>query len=347
MKRQSTLPLVGLLLTWGLTPKAALSQTNEIEAQMDLVVKLRIHRNAQATEETAAGFFVGKDQQTAYFITACHAVTQKDKDENISRVASVDLQFRNSPAVFRASVFERYDQDLDLAVVQIPVANLPSGLIEIQRKDAAPGIAVHVIGHPSAGDWSVTPASVQGVSTPDGKIQHFTTARDNSLAEGYSGGPIFDSEGLFLGMHTASARTYGVEAKSGDIASQLRAWRVPTNSLLEPTTRVQAEVEINRLLDSYEDAYNRKDAKALWALWPDASAETRGNVKASFDAAQSINMKITNRQLVVVVDGSSATATGEYTRQYTPKHQSPETVRGSMTFALKKRGRTWIIQSTK
>jgi len=45
---------------------------------------------------------------------------------------------------------------------------------------------------------------------------------------------------------------------------------------LEPTTRAQAEVEINRLLDSYEDAYNHKDAKALWTIWPEASAETHG-----------------------------------------------------------------------
>jgi hypothetical protein len=78
-----------------------------------------------------------------------------------------------------------------------------------------------------------------------------------------------------------------------------------------------------------------------------SSAETHRNVKASFDAAQSINMKITNRQLVVALDGSSATATGEYTRPYSPKHQSPETFHGSITFALKKRDRTWIIESTK
>jgi ketosteroid isomerase-like protein len=347
MKWQRKLLLVGLLLASSLTPKPALSQTNEIAAQMDLVVKLRIHRTAQATEETAAGFLVGKDQQNAYFITACHAVTQNDKDGNVSRVAAVDLQFHNSPAVFRASVFERYDEDLDLAVVQISVANLPSGLTEVVRKDVVAGIAVHVIGHPSAGDWSITPVNVQGVATPNGNIQHFTTTRDNSLAEGYSGGPVFDSEGLFLGMHTASERTYGIETKSGDIASQLRAWHVPTNNLLEPTTRVQAEVEINQLLDSYEDVYNRKDAKALWGLWPDASSETRRNVKASFDAAQSINMKITNRQLVVAVDGSSATATGEYTRQYTAKHQSPEAARGSITFSLRKQGRTWTIESIK
>ncbi len=347
MKRQWKLPLVGPLLAWSLTPGIALSQTNDLESQMDLVVKLRIHRTAQRTEETAAGVFVGKDQQSAYFITACHAVTQIDKDENISRVASVDLQFRNSAAVFRASVFERYDDGLDLAVVLIPVANLPAGLREVQRKDAARGVAGHVIGHPSAGDWSITHVSIQGTTTPDGNIRLFTTERDVSLAEGYSGGPVFDSEGLLLGMHTASATTYGIEAKSGDIAGQLLAWRIPTNNVLEPTTRAQAEVEINRLLDSYEDAYNRKDAKALWAIWPNVPAKTRDNIVASFEAAQSINMKITNRQVVVTVDGTSATATGDYTRQYTPKHQSPETARGTIGFALKKQGRTWIIESTK
>jgi ketosteroid isomerase-like protein len=259
----------------------------------------------------------------------------------------VDLQFHNSPATFRASVFERYNLDLDLAIVEIPVANLPAGLTEVSRKDAAQGVPVHVIGHPTAGDWSVVPASVQGVSTPDGKIQLFTTTRDSSLAEGYSGGAVFDSDGLFLGMHTASAPTYGIEAKSGDIANQLRAWHVPTNNLLDPTTRAQAEVEINRLLDNYEDAYTRKDASALWVVWPDVSAKIRGNVVSSFEAAQSIDMKVTNRQVVVALDGTTATATGEYVQRYTAKRQSPETTRGNITFTLEKRARTWVIRSIK
>ena len=224
MRKQLKLHLVSLFFAWSLTPRRALSQTNDLEAQMDLVVKLRIHRTAQGTEETAAGFFVGKDQQSAYFVTACHAVTQKDKDGNLSRVASVDLEFRNSPAAFRASVFERYDgDDLDLAVVQIPVANLPSGLTVVQRKDAARSVTVRVIGHPATSPWSVTPASVQEVSTPDGNFHRFTTARENSLVEGYSGGPVFASEGLLISMHTGGGPGYGVEAKSADIAGQLMA----------------------------------------------------------------------------------------------------------------------------
>ena len=58
--------LTGLFVAGG-----ALAQTSSIEQQMDLVVKLRIYRTAQSTEETAAGIFVGKDRQSAYFITAC------------------------------------------------------------------------------------------------------------------------------------------------------------------------------------------------------------------------------------------------------------------------------------
>ncbi len=116
----------GAVLAAIFSPGAALAQSDSLEKQMDVVVKLRIHRAIQSTEETAAGLFVGKDRQNAYFITACHAVIQDD-----ARVQSVQLQFRSSPQGFKALVFERYDQVLDLAVVQVPVADLPQDLPEI------------------------------------------------------------------------------------------------------------------------------------------------------------------------------------------------------------------------
>ena len=208
------------------TPGASFPQSDRLEKQMDVVVKLRIHRALQSTEETAAGVFVGSDRQNAYFITACHAVVQDD-----ARVSSVRLQFRSSPQIFKAQVFEHYDPALDLAVVQVPVVNLPQELSAIVRKDAALGVAVRVIGHPAAGDWSIASGTVQNMNTPAGDIHHFTTSRDSSLAEGHSGGPVFDANGGFLGMHTASGPTYGIEAKSSEIVNQLAAWHVPTNNL--------------------------------------------------------------------------------------------------------------------
>lgn len=328
------------------SPNAVFGQNGSMEKQMDVVIKLRIHRTLQSTEETAAGVFVGRDRQNAYFITACHAVIQDD-----ARVPSVQLQFRNSPQVFKAQVFERYDPVLDLAVVQIPLANLPQELSEIVRKDAALGAPVRVIGHPSAGDWSVASGTVQNMNTPTGDIHHFTTSRDNSLAEGHSGGPVFDALGGFLGMHTASGPTYGIEAKSAEIVNQLAAWHVPTNNVttVEPDRvgavvgNQQADREaINGLVDAYADSYNRKDAQALWKVWPNPPPKTKQAIEDYFRSARSIHMKVTDRK--IASSGANGTVTAQSSQEFTPKNGSPQkSPESSITLELEKRNGAWLI----
>ena len=103
---------------------ARLAQTLSIESQLQVVVKLRIHRDQQSTDETAAGVFVGKDRQNAYFITACHAVIHED-----GAASSIRLQFHDQQDI-PATVFQLYDnKTLDLAVVMTPVTELrPQGL---------------------------------------------------------------------------------------------------------------------------------------------------------------------------------------------------------------------------
>lgn len=320
-------------------------QTTGLEAQMDEVVKLRIHRALQSTEETAAGLFVGKDRQNAYFITACHAVIQDD-----ARVHSVELQFRNSPQKFKAVVFERYDSPLDLAVVVVPVESLPTELREIVRKDAEMAVTVHVIGHPAAGDWSVASGTVQNINSGS-DIHHFRMSRDNSLAEGHSGGPAFDASGAFLGMHVESGPTYGVEAKSTEIVNQLAAWHVPTNNITSViadksdagTGRQQAEQEaIDRVVDAYADSYSRRDAPALWNIWPGAPAETRQAIEKYFRGARSITMRVTNRK--IESNGSKATVMAQSSQDFMPKNGSPQKAPESpITLELEKSSGIWLI----
>lgn len=325
-----------------------LVQTGNMGTQMDAVVKLRIHRTIQATEETAAGIFVGKDRQNAYFITACHAVTQKDKDDNIIRVYSVQLQFHSSPQTFKALVFERYEPELDLAVVQISLADLPQGLPEITRKDAILAVPIHVIGHPAAGDWSIAAGTVQNLNTSTADIHHFTTSRDSSLAEGHSGGPVFDSDGALLGMHTASGPTYGIEAKSSEIVNQLAAWRVPTNNLTSVSAgggnnNLQADRNaISGIVDVYVDSYNRKDAQALWKIWPNPPAKTKTAIEDYFRNARSINMRVTDRR--VETNETNATVMAQSSQEFIPKNGSPQkSPESPITLELEKRSGAWLI----
>ena len=335
--------LVGASLTAMVMQPAA--QTDSAEAQMNVVVKLRIHRAAQSTEETAAGIFVGNDRQAAYFITACHAVIQDD-----ARVRAVEVQFYSSPQHFNGSVFDRYDPALDLAVVSVPIADLPADLREIVRKDAALGVPIHVIGHPSAGDWSVASGTVQNMDTATGDIHHFTVSRDNSLAEGHSGGPVFDAQGDFLGMHTASGPTYGIEAKSGEIVNQLAAWHVPTNNITTVAVNSpigsgnrQAEQDaINRIVDTYVDSYNRKDAQSLWKIWPNPPAQTKQAITAYFQSARSITMKVTDRR--VEANGTNATVMAQTSQEFIPRNGSLQKApEGPITLELEKKSGGWLI----
>lgn len=318
------------------------AQSTKIDAQMDVVVKLRVRFNSQSTLETAAGLFVGKDAQSAYFITACHAVI------NEGVVAqSVELQFHSSPQKIKATVFEKYEPVLDLAVVEVPFAVLPKVLPEIVRKDAALMDSIHVIGHPSSGDWSVATGKVLNLA-PDGKIHNFSTSRDNALAEGDSGGPVFDAQGAFLGMHTQSAPTSGIEAKSGEILSQLAAWRVPTNNLSTVTpdaanAGLQADRNaINSVIDAYVDSYQRKDAQALWRIWPNPPARTRTAIENYFRSARSISMKFTDRR--VETNGTNATVMGQSSQEFTPTNGSPQkSPESPITLDLEKRNGTWLI----
>lgn len=334
---------VGIVLTAFVLQPAA--QTDSTEAQMNVVVKLRIHRAAQSTEETAAAVFVGKDGQAGYFITACHAVIQDEV-----RVHTVQVQFYSSPHHFDGAVFDRFDPALDLAVVSVPIADLPAGLREIVRKDPALGVPIHVIGHPSAGDWSVASGTVQNMDTATGDIHHFTVSRDNSLAEGHSGGPVFDAQGDFLGMHTASGPTYGIEAKSGEIVNQLAAWHVPTNNITTVAVGTpigsgnqQAEQDaINRIVDTYVDSYNRKDAQGLWKIWPNPPAQTKQAITGYFQSARSITMKVTDRR--IEANGTNATVMAQTSQEFVPKNGGVQKAPvGPITLELEKKSGGWLI----
>jgi hypothetical protein len=345
MNAQRIPVLTGWFLAALFLGKPMFAQKNAIEGQMDLVVKLRIHRAAQSTEETAAGLLVGKDQQSAYFITACHAVIQDDV-----RVHSVELQFHTSPQKFTATVFEKYEPVLDLAVVEVPIRNLPPGLQELVRMDATLMAPVHVIGHPTAGDWVVASGTVIGLDTNTGDIHHFTVSRDNSLAEGHSGGPVFDKEGAFLGMHTASAPTFGIEAKSAEIVEQLSAWHVPTNNLTTVkdgsgsggAANLQADRDaINRVIDAYVDSFNRRDAKMLWQIWPNPPSQTKSAIEGYFQNARSISMKFAVSR--VETNGAKGTVWGQSSQEFTPKQGSAQKAPASpVTIELEKRS-TWLI----
>jgi len=321
-------------------PGTASAQSN-LEAQRAAVVKLRIHRVGQA-DETAAGLYIGKDQQSAYVITAYHAIGPNSRGVPVQ---SVQLQFYASPQNFSASVLENYDEGLDLGVVSTAVANLPPDLSKIGRRDAAI-VPIRVIGHPAGGVWTVWSGNVENENASVTDVHRFITNKDDSLGEGFSGGPVLDSEGAFLGMHTSNDGRYGFAAKSSDIVIQLKAWRVPTSNLSEPpspTTLADLNA-VKKVLGRYEDAYNHKDATSLWKIWPNAPPDTKHNIEESFRNARSVKMLLQPGEPVFELDGTSATVKGQFSEVYIPKNGTVLTMPNELiAFTLKKNDGAWTI----
>jgi len=119
-----------------------------------------------------------------------------------------------------------------------------------------------------------------------------------------------------------------------------------------PSHRIDAsttdENAINDLLRRYQDAYNMRDADALWRIWPNLAKKTKDNIGAAFKIASSIRMDLTLRTPEVASDGQSATVKGQFSERFTPKDGSPQPVRnGDITFLLKKTNGVWMIADIK
>jgi len=325
----------------------AFLQATSQAAEFSSVVKLQSHFANQGNE-TAAGLFVGKDQQSAYFITVRHAVVDDSGATPVS-AQSVTLQFSKSPQSFPARVFDHTDPILDLAVVYLPLANVPPDLPQVPEADAKASLAISIVGHPAAGDWSVWEGMVENEFAPEGDVHHFTTTTNPSLAKGYSGGPEFDQAGNFIGMQVSYETTYGIAAKSGEIVAQLNAWRVPTNNLTVKKTGAgdssSTDIEaIKGILSRYEDAYNHVDSNALWRAWPNPPPKTKQAIERYFASAASINAKLDLETPEIAANHADATVSGRFSQRFTPRvGTSPPIRNDQIKFVLKKTSGVWMI----
>lgn len=337
---------ISVLLDTAALSEMGLSQTRIQDAQRAVVVKLNCHFAGRG-DETAAGLFVGKDQQNAFFITVRHAIAAVDDSGlQVIPATSVTLQFANSAMRFKATIFDHSDPTLDLAVVYLPLSNLPPDLPQVTQAEATASLPVTIIGHPAAGDWSVWEGSVVNETAPEGDVHHYITTSNPSLAKGYSGGPEFDSSGNFLGMQTAYETTYGIAARGSEIIAQLRAWRIPTNDFIakadgHPTADTEA---IQGVLRSYEEAYNRLDSSFLWTIWPNVPSKTRQAIEHYFASATSIRAKLQAGAFDISSGHTDATVSGRFSQQFTPRLGNPPPTReDEIRFTLKKNAGTWVI----
>jgi hypothetical protein len=114
-----------------------------------------------------------------------------------------------------------------------------------------------------------------------------------------------------------------------------------------PFTPFDAQAEqaaIAAVLHKYEDAYNRRDAKALWLIWPKAPPERKLSLESVFGNANSIRVHLDLSPADFSSDHLTATVNTTLHEKYIPKlGVAPPELQDPTTFTLKKSGDAWTI----
>jgi len=208
----------------------------DLDVQRMNVVRIRAEPQSGPIT-TSAGIYVGKNQQNAFFVTALHPLRNSSgANDPATPVIHAQIQFFNGPNYVDATVFSSWDATADVAVIYIPVAMIPQAVAPMQSREATAELAIHIIGHPPAGAWTSWTGHVQNEIDVTGDSQMFSTGTDLSLTEGFSGGPVLDSQGKLIGMHLGSYYSYTKNLKISAILAILRAWQVPLDNIIPPAS---------------------------------------------------------------------------------------------------------------
>jgi S1-C subfamily serine protease len=215
----------------GCTEAQMQSSIADLTVQRTAVVRIRSIPQDRAVQNFA-GLYVGRDQQNAFFITALHPLRNlSGSNDPADPVPTAQVQFSGGPTYVAATVLTSWDSAADLAVIYIPATKLQAGMVSMYSKDPAPEMPIHIIGHPPGGSWTSWIGRVQNEIEVAGDGKLFSTGSDQSLTDGYSGGPVLDSAGDFIGMHLGSYGSYAKNLKSSVILTALRAWHVPVENI--------------------------------------------------------------------------------------------------------------------
>jgi S1-C subfamily serine protease len=194
--------LAGAALALGLVvaaASAAAGALDEVEReQQALYARLQPSVVLISTPEgLGSGFFVSRD---GLVLTNAHVVG----DEDVVDVVTA------SGARLRGRVVERAPDEVDLALVEVKLADTPP--LRFARGDLRVGAWVGAIGHGMGGVWAFTTGMVSNVY-PVGD-QRPIVQTQIPLNPGNSGGPIFDKRGDVVGVVMAGMK----EANSINLA---------------------------------------------------------------------------------------------------------------------------------
>jgi len=213
------------------TPERESARVDHTELKRG-VVKIIAHKS-QNVKDTGAGIVVGIEKNIALILTAHHVVEGAKTIE----VVFFDKQFSK----FHAMRFEKYDEDLDIAVITVDPAagkRIPANLPRFTLGDVSKlreGEKVSTLGHPLDLDWQVSiNANTIARLNDRGDFRKFRFTK-SAIERGSSGGPVFDERGSLIGMVTKFDPLHAVAVKMDATLLVLKeAWGIPTTNLNRP-----------------------------------------------------------------------------------------------------------------
>ena len=218
---------------------------------------------------TGTGFLI--DRKRGWILTNAHVATRSP--------AKIEVSFKDGAAVTAKRI--HVDAYIDMAVLQIPVSNIPNAAIEAKLSCGdlpSPGTPVLAYGHPWSIPYTATRGIVSGVSW---FYPHEHVQTDALINSGNSGGPLINaSNGQVVGINTA---TYS--DKNDANASAV--------SLAEPMPAICRVISLLR---------DGKDARLK--LLPLATATSGDDIKPRVARAYADNAQFQPGDLIVKVNGS-------------------------------------------
>jgi S1-C subfamily serine protease len=139
----------------------------------------------------------GKGFGSGFFITSGGLVLTNAHVVEKQNVVDVVLQDGRK---LKGTVIERAADDIDLALVQVPVTSVPT-LVLGESGDFRVGTWVASVGHGMGGIWTFTTGMISNIYPLGAERPVFQT--QIPLNPGNSGGPIFDRQGRVLGVVTS------------------------------------------------------------------------------------------------------------------------------------------------
>ncbi len=142
---------------------------------------------------TGTGFLI--DRKRGWLLTNAHVATRSP--------AKIEVSFKDGASIAAKRI--HVDAYIDMAVLQIPVSNIPNAAIEAKLSCGdlpSPGTPVLAYGHPWSIPYTATRWIVSGVSW---FYPHEHVQTDALINSGNSGGPLINaSNGQVVGINTAT-----------------------------------------------------------------------------------------------------------------------------------------------